>query len=254
MENPAVRHPLKSLMAAVRFLTILPVPGSGEKDPAFFNGALYYFTITGLLIGSFAALFALLLVNSLPVLVSAVLLTIFLSLASGFFHLDGLADSCDGLLSARPASKCLEIMRDSRIGVMGAAALCAVFLLKTASIAAIDQENIYQAMIIAPAAGRTSIIFMMALLPYARKNEGLGGLFYSGINRWVPFFSALVFMGATALLIPSKLVLLCMTLVLSVVLFSWICRNKIGGATGDTLGAICELSEAMVLMAFCITL
>lgn len=254
MKHPAVRHPLKSLMAAVRFLTILPLPGSGEKDPEFFDGALFYFTITGLLIGCFGALFAFLLVKILPVIVSAVLLTIFLSLASGFLHVDGLADSCDGLLSARSAPKCLEIMRDSRIGVMGAAVLCAVFLLKTASITAIDQENIYQAIIIAPAAGRTAIIFMMALLPYARKNEGIGALFYSGTNRWAPFFSALFFISAAALLIPSKLVLLSMILVISVVLFSWICRKKIGGATGDTLGAICELSEAMILMAFCITL
>ncbi len=254
MKHQAIRHPLKSLMAAVRFLTILPLPGTGEHDADFFGGALFYFTITGLIIGSFAALFAFLLSTSLPVLVSAVLLTVFLSLSSGFLHLDGLADSSDGLLSARPAPRCLEIMRDSRIGVMGAAVLCGVFLLKTASIAAIDRESIYHAMILAPAAGRTSIILTMALLPYARKSEGLGRLFYSGINRWAAFFSALLFIGAAALLSPSRLILLSIALLLTVVLCAWICRSKIGGATGDTLGAVCELSETAVLMSFSITI
>jgi adenosylcobinamide-GDP ribazoletransferase len=254
MKHSAIRHPLKSLMAAIRFLTILPLPGSGENDTSFFGAALFYFPITGLIIGSFSALCAFFLVNTLPIGVAAVLLTIFLSLASGFLHLDGLADSCDGLLSARPAPKCLEIMRDSRIGVMGAAALSAVFLLKTASIAAFDPANIYYALIIAPVAGRTSIIFMMALLPYARKNEGLGLLFYSANNRWAAFFSALFFITVTVVLIPSKLIMLSLTLVVSVAVFSWVCRKKIGGATGDTLGAVCEITETMVLIAFCTNL
>lgn len=254
MRHPAIRYPLKSLMTAIRFLTILPLPGSGENDTSFFGAALFYFPITGLIIGSFGALCAFVLVNTLPIGVAAVLLTIFLSLASGFLHLDGLADSCDGLLSARPAPKCLEIMRDSRIGVMGAAALSAVFLLKTASIAASDPANIYYALIIAPVAGRTSIIFMMALLPYARKNEGLGLLFYSANKRWAVFFSALLFITVTATLVPSKFMALSLTLVVSVAVFSWVCRKKIGGATGDTLGAVCEITETMILIAFCINL
>lgn len=254
MKHPAISHPFKSLLAAIRFLTILPLPGSGENDTSFFGGALFYFPIIGLLIGSFSALGAFFLVNALPIGVVAVLLTIFLSLASGFLHLDGLADSCDGLLSARPAQKCLEIMRDSRIGVMGAAALSVVFLLKTASIAALDPTNIYSALIIAPVAGRTSIILMMALLPYARKNEGLGVLFYSGNNRWAAFFSALFFITVTTVLIPTKFIMLSLTLVVSVAVFSWVCRKKIGGATGDTLGAVCEITETMVLIAFCTNL
>jgi adenosylcobinamide-GDP ribazoletransferase len=254
MKHPAISHPFKSLLAAIRFLTILPLPGSGENDTSFFGGALFYFPFTGLLIGSFSALGAFFLVNALPIGVVAVLLTIFLSLASGFLHLDGLADSCDGLLSARPAQKCLEIMRDSRIGVMGAAALSVVFLLKTASIAALDPTNIYSALIIAPVAGRTSIILMMALLPYARKNEGLGVLFYSGNNRWAAFFSALFFITVTTVLIPTKCIMLSLTLVVSVAVFSWVCRKKIGGATGDTLGAVCEITETMVLIAFCTNL
>lgn len=252
MKHPAINHPLNSLMAALRFLTILPIPGSGEDDTSLFEGALFYFTITGLLIGSLGALCAFILVNSLPSLVSGVLLTVFLSFISGFFHLDGLADSSDGLLSARPAAQCLEIMRDSRIGVMGAAALCAVLLLKTTSIAVIDQRTIYSAMIVAPVAGRTAIVFMMAVLPYAREDRGLGELFYSDINRWAAFVAGLIFLVVTAVLIPSKLVLLCMTLLLTVAVFSWVCSRKIGGATGDTLGAICELTEATILLSFCI--
>ncbi|MEE4165389.1 MAG: adenosylcobinamide-GDP ribazoletransferase, partial [Desulfocapsaceae bacterium] len=184
MSLQPLRQPVRSLIASLRFLTILPLPGSGEDDASFFDGALFFFTITGLIIGTFGALLSLLLLKLFPPLVAAGLLAVFLSLASGFLHLDGLADSCDGLLSSRPAEKCLEIMRDSRIGVMGAASLCTVLLLKTAALASVAETTVFAAMILAPAAGRTAIIFMMALAPYARKTDGLGCRFYAGINRW----------------------------------------------------------------------
>ncbi len=251
MKHPAVRNPFNCLAAAIRFLTIIPVPGNGEKDGSFFGGALFYFTITGLIIGAGGTLFSYLLTGLLPPLVTAVILTIFLSIVSGFLHLDGLADSFDGLLSARPAHQCLEIMRDSRIGVMGAAAIAALFLLKTATITSIDQQELFVAMLIVPAAGRTSIVAMMSILPYARKNSGLGELFYTGVNRWAVIASFIVLGTVTLLLAPSRFFLIFIILIVTVGIFSWICKTKIGGATGDTLGAICELSEAMILLSFC---
>ena len=107
-------------------------------------------------------------------------------------------------------------------------------------------------MILAPAAGRTAIVFMMAMLPYARDEQGLGKLFYSGINRWAALSSALIFIAVASAMAPAKLFLLCLTVLLTVTVFSLICRRKIGGATGDTLGAVCELTETTVLMSFCI--
>jgi len=239
------------LAAAMRFLTIIPVPGGGEKDGSFFGGALFYFTITGVIIGAGGALFSYLLSMVLPSLVTAVILTIFLSIVSGFLHLDGLADSFDGLLSARPAHQSLEIMRDSRIGVMGAAAITALFLLKTTTINSIDHHELIVAMLIVPAAGRTSIVIMMSILPYARKNKGLGELFYTGVNRWAAIVSVLVLGALTILFAPSRFFLIFIILIVTVGMFSWICKTKIGGATGDTLGAVCELSEAMILLSFC---
>jgi len=251
MKHPAVRNPFSCLAAAMRFLTIIPVPGGGEKDGSFFGGALFYFTITGVIIGAGGALFSYLLSMVLPSLVTAVILTIFLSIVSGFLHLDGLADSFDGLLSARPAHQSLEIMRDSRIGVMGAAAITALFLLKTTTINSIDHHELIVAMLIVPAAGRTSIVIMMSILPYARKNKGLGELFYTGVNRWAAIVSVLVLGALTILFAPSRFFLIFIILIVTVGMFSWICKTKIGGATGDTLGAVCELSEAMILLSFC---
>lgn len=251
MKHPAVWNPLSCLAAAIRFLTIIPVPGDGEKDGSFFGGALFYFTITGIIIGAGGALFSYLLAGLLPPLVAAVILTIFLSVVSGFLHLDGLADSFDGLLSARPAHQCLEIMRDSRVGVMGAAAIAAVFLLKAATIFSIDHQELIVAMLIVPAAGRTSIVAMMLILPYARKNNGLGELFYTGVNRWAAIVSFLVLGALTLLFSPSRFFLIFFVLILTVGIFSWICKTKMGGATGDTLGAVCELSETTILLSFC---
>ena len=254
IKQPGFRHPVGSLLAAIRFLTILPLPGSGEEDERFFEGALLYFTITGLLIGIQGALIGLVLTELLPVLVTAVLLTLYLSLISGFLHLDGLADSSDGMLSSRPADKCLEIMRDSRIGVMGGAAICSLLLLKTAAFASLDSRYLFDAMVLAPAAGRTSIILMMALAPYARSDGGLGQLFYSE-SKWTAVLVSLLLLGAAILLlVPQKLLLLMTTLAATTLIFTWICRKRIGGATGDTLGALCELTETLILVSFCIHL
>ena len=145
-------------------------------------------------------------------------------------------------------------MRDSRVGVMGAAAVSAIFLIKTAALVSINSNELMTALVIAPAAGRTSILCSMALLPYARDNEGLGTLFYSGATRSAALFSLLIFVVMSYLMAPAKTMLVVATVILVTLCFAFLCRRRIGGSTGDTLGAVCELTEAAVLLAFSLTL
>ena len=252
MNHPGLKHPVKSLLAAVRFLTIFPVPRSSDDETDYFEGALFYFTITGLLVGFIGAGIAVAISSSVPSLVLGVLLALYLSLVSGFLHLDGLADSSDGLLSARPGPQCLEIMKDSRVGVMGAAVICFVVLLKSASISALDDHELFPVLLLVPAGGRTAIVMMMTFLPYARGESGLGHHFYSGMNRWTLVVSASIFILACLLWLPQKAVLICFTLGVTTLIFSRICKKKIGGATGDTLGALCELTETTLLITLCL--
>ena len=125
----AVRHPLRSFSVAFRFLTIFPFFSLAGDDTDYFGAARYYFVIVGLVVGCFAALCALIIEAAASSLVSSVVLALLLSFVSGFLHMDGLADTADGFLSSRNRERCLEIMKDSRIGAMGLAAVVSCLLL-----------------------------------------------------------------------------------------------------------------------------
>lgn len=247
-QNGAVSS-AKSFLAAVRFLTVLPTFSSAADDSIYFKRSLTYFAPTGLLTGLVCVVVAVILGAIAPPLVVAVALSICLSLLSGFFHLDGLADTADGFMSARSADRCLEIMRDSRIGVMGAAAVTSLFLIKTAALYSIEHTEIMCALIVASVAGRTSIVITMAFLPYARQEGGLGALFYSPSTKRSGIISALFLLTVVLIINPTKLFFIIAALVLTTASFSYLCMKRIGGATGDTLGAVCELNEAAVLTA-----
>jgi adenosylcobinamide-GDP ribazoletransferase len=245
----ALRSPLAGFLAALRFLTIVPLSWRSDQDGRFFGAALAWFPVIGLLIGGVAAGLIFCLTPFFPPSVLAVVAIVLLAAASGCLHLDGLADSGDGLLSARSRERILEIMRDSRSGAMGVIAIVVVLLGKFAALSSLDGSILIFTIIAMPLAGRCAILLTMALLPYAREGEGLGRLFYSPSTRWAALW-ALTFLVAVAagsgwLMVLPVLIAVAVT----VTLFSLWCRSKIGGATGDTLGAVCELTELMVALA-----
>ncbi|MBW6519791.1 MAG: adenosylcobinamide-GDP ribazoletransferase [Desulfoarculaceae bacterium] len=247
-----LRFPLASFLAALRFLTIVPLTWRCEQDGRFFAASLVWFPVIGLLIGLTGAVLISCLMPFFPPPVVAMAAIVLLAAASGCLHLDGLADSGDGLLSARPRERILEIMRDSHTGAMGVIALVLVILGKFAalsSLATLGAPILIATLIVMPLAGRCAIVLTMACLPYAREGEGLGRLFYSPSSRWAALW-ALVLLTAVLAWGGWRLVLPVLAAVaLTVFLFSLWCRNKIGGATGDTLGAVCELTEMMVAVA-----
>lgn len=246
----AVRKPLRSFSTALRFLTVFPglKPTGDEQD--YFGASLYYYTPVGILIGVLASFCALGLEYIAASLVSSVILALLLSAMSGFLHLDGLADSADGFLSSRDRERSLEIMKDSRIGVMGAVGVCSILLLKTAAIFSIDQSLLRNALVVGAAGGRSAMVMAMAHLPYARTEGGLGQLFYRQASRssLVPV-SGIMMLALTVFLLPGELIVVVGTFLLVLILFSLFCYKKIGGFTGDTLGCLCELMETVLLIS-----
>ncbi len=237
--------------AAFRFLTILPLPAGRGDDRETLAAATPFFPLVGLVLGGLAAGCGWLLLCLFPPLVRAVLLVLLLAGFSGFFHLDGLADTADGFLSARPRDRILEIMHDSRIGVMGVVSLILVLALKISALAGLGPGDQVRAVFLMPLAGRTAILLLMAFLPYARPEGGLGQLFYTGSSRLIGA-AALVFF--LLIVLPASggffRTLLVLALFLAVLLsFALACQRIIGGATGDTLGAGCELGETSVALA-----
>ncbi len=236
-------------VAALRFLTIIPVPGKIGHGSAELAGSMLFFPFIGLCIGCCAAAVSWLLWLVFPPSVAAVLLTLVLLGFSGGLHLDGLADTADGFFSARPREKILAIMRDSRIGAMGVIALVLILVLKISALASLDRTEAFKAALLMPVAGRCAILILMALLPYARSEGGLGTLFYTRRSRLTGIWAFLFFCLLAWLLAGSGFGLPVLFPGITVIAFAWFCKKMIGGATGDTLGAACELSEACTALA-----
>ena len=234
---------MRRLIAAIRFLTILPVPGAlgtGEGDLA---GSVPFFPVVGLLLGAAAGGAAWgLAVAAVPPMLAAAALVVLLLTFSGALHMDGLSDSADGMLSSRPRERILEIMKDSHVGAMGVIAIVCVVLVKFAALASLPPARLWPAAVLMPLAGRCAIVVNMALLPYARP-EGLGKIFCRRRAIAPAVWAALVLAGASwGLFSWPGLVIAAVCLGASAILAAYFFR-KIGGATGDTFGAVCELVE-----------
>ncbi len=241
---------LGSFMAALRFLTILPLPGQLGTTERELAGGLPFFPLIGLLIGCLTVPVSWGMYLLFPPLVTALLATLILLAFSGGLHLDGLADTADGFFSARPRERILEIMRDSATGAMGVTALIMLLLLKVICLGSMSGKMLIFSVFLMPIAGRTAILLLMALLPYVRVQGGLGTLFYSRKSRLTAVWSLLFFAAMAWFTGGIRGAVAVLAVVLLTLLFALFCHRKINGATGDTLGAVCELSEAAVALVF----
>jgi adenosylcobinamide-GDP ribazoletransferase len=233
---------MKGFLAALQFLTILPLPRGLAPDEEALKKAPVFFPLAGLLVGVLTAGLDWGLGFIFPVGVRSVMAIIALIAFSGALHTDGLADTADGLLSSRPRERMLEIMRDSRTGPMGVVAIVCVVSLKMAAVASLPSPARFWALVMMPVAGRSALLFVMATLPYARP-DGLVGIFRLH-NPALFLIGTLLFLlsvGAVSGGVPG--VAAGAAAFLFVMIFSVYLRKKIGGYTGDTLGAACEMAE-----------
>ena len=243
---------LRPFFSALRFLTILPIPESWCGDETSFYKSPDWYPLVGLLIGLLLAILDIFLCWLLPVAVASVLLLLAMIAISGALHLDGLADSADAFFSSRGQERMLEIMKDSRSGPMGVTAIVLVLLFKLMLLISLPPVWRWQVILLMPLAGRCVLPIISSWLPYARSN-GTAAFTRS------QFSGLRLLIALSVLLIPSFVLLgwLAGVLITVVVCFcSWILgrysQRKIGGFTGDTLGATCELVE--LLPALCVVI
>jgi adenosylcobinamide-GDP ribazoletransferase len=235
---------VKSLLAAVRFLTVLPLPAEGPEDARDLGRSVRFFPLIGILAGLAMVGLDALLGAVLPPWPRSVLVVLAMVGISGGLHLDGLADTADGFLSSRSRERVLEIMRDSRIGSMGVLAIVGALMLKAAALASVPPGRRWWALLLMPLAGRTALVLELNLVPYARAT-GLGLVFAAYKTRWDAVLAIALLAGLGSALAGWRgLTAAAATVVLTAVVSLW-CRRKIGGFTGDTLGAACELGEAV---------
>lgn len=256
MEQPnsqphEIKHSrIAAFFTALRFLTVIPAKWYSARDGELFGPSLFYFVPVGLIIGWLGIAIFSVAATLFPTPVVAFILVFFLAAISGFLHLDGLADSADGLLSARPKEQSLAIMKDSRSGAMGVVVLVLILIGKFAALSSMPGDLLFTAVFCMPLAGRCSIVVTMAMQRYARPEGGLGNLFYSTDTRYAALLGSIIVLCSTILI--GSIYLACVifgVILFTVYWFSSFCKTRIGGVTGDTLGAVCELTEMTIAVA-----
>jgi len=243
------------LAAAVRFLSILPLPDPPQRIetesettlPARVVLGSGYFSLVGLMLGLLLSILILLLDPLLPHLAVAALLVVALVLLTGGLHLDGLMDSCDGLFGGRTPERRLEIMRDSRVGSFGVLGGVCALLLKFAFFASLERHALLVALLVVLPSARWAMLLALSIFPPAR-SSGLGMTFQQTVTlqRLVLAGSIALFVALVAGHLAGALLWGTATLT-AIALGSWITR-LIGGLTGDTCGAIAEITEVVMLL------
>ncbi len=245
-------HPGQAFCAAMRLLCIAPLPGAWGESQQARRASLLYFPLAGALLGAVLAGATWVCGALLPTWPAACLTIVAMTAISGALHLDGLCDTADAFLSSRSRERKLEIMKDSHIGVMGVMALWTVLMLKTVALASLPVAWRWTATPTAVVAGRCAMAMAMNALPYARGNQGLGADFYHGRSLRVVAISLGTLLAICLGFYAWYGAFVATTTLAALLLFIRSCRRTIGGATGDTLGATCELTETCVLLSVCV--
>jgi adenosylcobinamide-GDP ribazoletransferase len=240
---------MKSFFSAVSFLTAFPVPSSWAGEERHLSRSVIYYPLVGLLLGCSVAGLDWLMHHVLPNMVVSVITIAVLILFTRALHLDGLADTFDGFLSSRNRNKMLEVMKDSRIGAMGVISIVIILLIKVTALYSLPREVRYQALILTPFAGRCAILLHWKFLAYARKEGGLASSFQK-THISIGFFLAIIsFPLLSYIILQESGLLTCLSTVILTAVFSIYSYRKIGGLTGDTLGAACELAESAFMVS-----
>ena len=230
--------------AAIEFLTIFPTPRRREITADHVGESPPYFPLVGLILGIILLALNYALSLFLPPTVVNALLVIALVILTGAHHLDGLADSFDGVIAGKSKEERLAIMSDGKIGVFGITAIVLVLLLKYVCL---SQAPIFIALILMPVLSRWAMVSAIFTFPYAKK-LGMGTAFKAGAN-WQKFVIATIIALAAAVIILKFWGLVLFVAIGLITLGIAACfRSRLGGLTGDNYGAINELAEVAVLL------
>ncbi len=234
-------------LAALRFLTLIPLFRGREVSPEDLARSTGYFPVVGLIIGLLLAGLNWLLGWFLPAAVVNILLIIFLAAITGALHLDGLADTCDGIASGKTIEERWRVMRDSRVGSFGVVGVCCLLLVKYLALNNLPQDLVMHSLVLMPVISRWAMVYTIFAYPYARPS-GLGKVFKQGVNWLKLVMATLIALAVAAAL--SRLAGLAVMLgawVIVVIMATYL-KRKFAGLTGDTYGAINEVAEVSVLL------
>lgn len=241
---------MRAFWIALQFLTRLPAPRSMSAGPEDRGRSVPFYPLVGLVLGALMLGMQTLLASADVVLQSALVLLLWVLLTGGL-HLDGLADSADAWAGSHgDRDKALRIMKDAASGPAGVVAVTLILLIKFAALSVLLRENIWTGLIIAPVLGRAAIVLLFLTTPYVRP-EGLGAAQAAYLPRGAAIMAVIVSAIAVAGFGLTGIRALAAAVVIYLILRVMMIR-RLGGATGDTFGAACELVETAALVAMAV--
>jgi adenosylcobinamide-GDP ribazoletransferase len=232
-------------LEAVRLLTTIPIPSRKAPTTEVVVGSAY-FPLVGALIGALLVLASKLLTRLWSAQLVSVILTVVWVVLTGGLHLDGLADTSDAMLSRRTRTQKLAIMKDSSVGTFGVLAVFCVLLLKASFLNELSTALHLQALVLAPAFGRWALVQAAFFYPAARE-EGMGRFFSEHVMTRDFVIATLLMVGLAFLLLRFWGLVVFGGVWLMAALINRSFNKAIGGLTGDTYGALCEISEVVAL-------
>lgn len=238
---------IRSLRAAVSFLTVLPV-ANADGSPGERLGRAYFPAI-GAVVGFVTWLvFAVMASVTSPLLAAACAVGV-LSVLTGAIHLDGLADTADGMFNRGDLAKRLEVMRDPRLGSYGVTAIAVTLIVAVAAIASMSTARALAALVIAGAVSRLATLYVIAFVPYVRAS-GLGVAVWDANHRVGDLVIGSALAAIVCLLDWRRALVAVVVAALITISLAALAKRRLGGATGDICGAAAELSQLGVLIVF----
>ncbi len=258
---------------ALTFLTVIPISSKNDRGFQRTGAVACWFPVVGLCIGVFLSICSVLFSAFFQPFIAYALVLIVYIVITGALHLDGLADTCDGIWGGKDKEARLSIMKDSRIGSFGAIGLMCLLGLKYAGLVGVGgitasghalyaailtrlsvpcsplSANIIPSLLVMPVMGRWSQVFAAALSPYARSKSGTGSFIVEDTTARHVLCASLLPLGLFWFFYASLGFVLFAIMVVFSLVWIWYIKKKIGGMTGDTLGATNEMVELVFLLS-----
>lgn len=241
------------MVDALTFLTRIPFRRRKRPGPdALARGAIY-FPVVGAAMGALVGATAIGLEAALPATLAATIAVAVELIFTGALHADGLADCADGL-GGRDREHALRIMRDHSIGTYGACALALTVVARITALAALAASEDLTPVIAAYSLSRAAPVTLAAVLPYARQGAGAGRLLTDHLGAWQGLAAGALACGIAVGLAGLWGSALVVAAGLTVAAVGLIARRRLGGVTGDVMGAGTELSATAALIVAVVAL
>ena len=243
---------IRSFLIALQFLTQIPVRISAQPSERDIGNSLLYYPLVGLIIGLILIVSGEILDGVSPLVAAALVLTVWVVLTGGL-HLDGLADSADAWIGGMGnQEKTLLIMKDPDCGPAAIVAITLVLLLKFTAIHALFITGNLSTLFFTLILSRTALLLLLLTTKYVRA-DGLG----SSLAKYQPRFISKVVITVISLLVilagGYDGILLLISVLIIFLILRFLMFRRIGGTTGDTAGALVEISETLLLLVVVLT-